>query len=691
MMPELVPNPLLVAALGCAARGWKVFPLWWPIAGGCACNQGATCERAAKHPLARLAPNGLKDATSDEYIIRGWWAQYPLANVAIRTGAESGLWALDVDAYRGGAASLEALEDKHGPLPASLRARTGSGGASTHIYFTWPAGLVVRSRPIAAMGGLDVKGHGGYVVAPPSLHRSGGVYTWLDEDDSTLEAAPGWLLALVASPPAAEPQNPIPTGLELPDEDAADFCEEFFKRAARKVSGGEARHDTAVWFWTQCKDNGVPVGIAQSWVDPYLDLCRDEGAERQVPEEELRRVCAWAYSQPRRDPIPAVARRLMPPEAPDAPEGTAALVARAATLFRKVPAPFPWIDLHAFRAEAQTIERTRHPTGFPTFDLALRGGLPGGVVVSLVGPPGSCKSVWAIQLGLDRARTGGGSLYVYSPDQGGNQPLTRLAQAFGDVTGDDDAFARFCAEYGPLIRVADEREPGVNLESFAAAVAAAGDAAAVVIDTPQTVATAADDDGERARIDSAMDTARLIASRQAIPVISASHANRAGTAARKKEDRIHPRASALGSAKIEHRSQVVVFMERVDREDALTEVEALLTKVSFGSAGKSFRMLLDPATWRLREVDQAASVEEDGVQRAIARDRKVRGWCDKLAKTLRKNGPMSVRNAREAASLSGAEFRAAREAMEAAGTLRTAVKSGQGGGVLLHLAGEGVG
>src|ERR1039457_1697999 len=76
-------SALASTALKYAAYGWSVFPLWPPSAdGSCACMKGALCERSGKHPLARLAPNGLLDATRDDAIISGWWAQYPYANIA---------------------------------------------------------------------------------------------------------------------------------------------------------------------------------------------------------------------------------------------------------------------------------------------------------------------------------------------------------------------------------------------------------------------------------------------------------------------------------------------------------------------------------------------------------------------------------------------------------------------------------
>jgi putative DNA primase/helicase len=160
----------LTAALGYAARGWRVFPCHWPVEDGCSCTDPA-CRQVGKHPLTT---NGLKDATTDTALIQRWWSVNPNANVAIRTGAASGLWVLDAD----GAAGVEALarlQERTGQLPPTLVVETGGGGL--HRYFAWPAdGTPVRNA--TRVGGLpiDVRGEGGYVLAPPSRHASGRRY-----------------------------------------------------------------------------------------------------------------------------------------------------------------------------------------------------------------------------------------------------------------------------------------------------------------------------------------------------------------------------------------------------------------------------------------------------------------------------------------------------------------------------------
>ncbi|SME90017.1 Primase C terminal 1 (PriCT-1) [Tistlia consotensis] len=144
------------AALAYLARGWSVLPL----------------RPADKRPLVAWEP--LQHERPDAETLRAWFARWPAANVGIVTGALSGLVVLDVDPHHGGADSLAALERAHGPLPATVEAETGGGGR--HLYFRHPGGLV-RNRA-GLRQGIDLRGDGGYVVAPPSRHPSGGLYRW---------------------------------------------------------------------------------------------------------------------------------------------------------------------------------------------------------------------------------------------------------------------------------------------------------------------------------------------------------------------------------------------------------------------------------------------------------------------------------------------------------------------------------
>ena len=169
--PSVPGNDLRDAALSYAARGWHVFPLHTWRDGRCSCRRSA-CDSPAKHPRTT---HGLKEASIDPPTIRAWWSRWPDANIGIATGAVSGFFALDIDPRHGGPASLEAWEREHGPLPRTLESETGGGGS--HKLFLHP-GFPVKNRTNFAPG-IDVRGDGGYIDAPPSLHCSGGRYRWM--------------------------------------------------------------------------------------------------------------------------------------------------------------------------------------------------------------------------------------------------------------------------------------------------------------------------------------------------------------------------------------------------------------------------------------------------------------------------------------------------------------------------------
>jgi hypothetical protein len=127
------PDPnLAAAALRYAALGWPVLPLHTPRHDGrCSCGRGE-CPHPGKHPRSR---HGLCDASTNAARIRAWWAAWPDANVGV------------------------------------------ASGRGAHLYFHAGAQRIANSVGRLG-GGLDVRGRGGYVVAPPSLHADGHRYRW---------------------------------------------------------------------------------------------------------------------------------------------------------------------------------------------------------------------------------------------------------------------------------------------------------------------------------------------------------------------------------------------------------------------------------------------------------------------------------------------------------------------------------
>lgn len=158
-------------ALYYASLGLCVHPLWWIEDSACACPKGDACPRSGKHPILKEWQSKASIKRED---ICSWWDQWPLAHVGIATGARSGIIVIDLDKKPGkdGLASLKAL----GSIPRTAIARTGTGGL--HIFLRHPGGHVSNSAGKLGAG-IDVRGDGGYVVAAPSRHISGGVYEWV--------------------------------------------------------------------------------------------------------------------------------------------------------------------------------------------------------------------------------------------------------------------------------------------------------------------------------------------------------------------------------------------------------------------------------------------------------------------------------------------------------------------------------
>ena len=170
-----------------------------------------------KRPAVRWKQYQSKIASKKE--VRNWFRQQPDANIGIVTGKVSNLVVIDVDPRHGGAESLAGLESAHERLPHTIEALTGSGGR--HIYFEHP-GFDIQNR-VGLKPGIDLRGDGGCVVVPPSLHPSGKRYDWKrsHHPDVTPPARmPDWLIKFATAQPVSKghPQehwrNLVKSGIE---------------------------------------------------------------------------------------------------------------------------------------------------------------------------------------------------------------------------------------------------------------------------------------------------------------------------------------------------------------------------------------------------------------------------------------------------------------------------------------------
>ncbi|GGM43935.1 bifunctional DNA primase/polymerase [Dactylosporangium sucinum] len=205
---------LLRNAIDYAGRGWPVFLLGRtkrPIANCDACRDaGADHDRAA---CSCLLCHGLYAATLDPDRLGAMVAAQPAGLLAIRTGAVSGLVVVDIDPGHGGTLD-PAL------MPETACVVTGSGG--WHLYYRHPGTAVLNSQGRLA-GGIDVRGDGGYVVAPPSIHpRTARPYRWIGARP-VAEMPPALIAACQPAPAATATSTTRPTsttpggGISSPD------------------------------------------------------------------------------------------------------------------------------------------------------------------------------------------------------------------------------------------------------------------------------------------------------------------------------------------------------------------------------------------------------------------------------------------------------------------------------------------
>lgn len=211
----------LAIAWRIARAGLGVFPCDWR-------PKPDNPNGPTKRPLVKWA----SEATDDLEQILRWWAQWPDALVGLPVGAH-GLIVVDADRHGGpdGVAAFQSYISKHG-MPGDVPiVETLSGGR--HYYFAQPAGKALGNSKGSLPAGIDVRGAGGFVIAPGTAwrdasYRDSGPQTVADAFEAgTVPVAPAWLVKMLE--PAPEPPRSLPPRTSSL---ASDRREEAYARAA---------------------------------------------------------------------------------------------------------------------------------------------------------------------------------------------------------------------------------------------------------------------------------------------------------------------------------------------------------------------------------------------------------------------------------------------------------------------------
>lgn len=230
--------------------------------------------------------HGLRDWTDDPDSVREVWGAHPDLNVGIVCGAPSGgLVAIDLDCHEDGPdgmASLREWELAHGDLPETCTAVTGSGG----LHMLYRADGEVRPSANAGLG-VDVRGDGSYIVAPPSVHPNGRRYEWeVPPDELAPRPADGAVTAFLdhVRPAGASGEG---RRLEVPD-----------------VIGEGGRNDALYRMGCSMRAKGLPpdviadalAGVNAARCRPPLPADEVAAVARSVAERPAGRSAEWEES-----------------------------------------------------------------------------------------------------------------------------------------------------------------------------------------------------------------------------------------------------------------------------------------------------------------------------------------------------------------------------------------------------------
>jgi hypothetical protein len=248
------------AALELASAGWFVFPV----------------QERGKQPLVRWRD----ESTSDTGKVSEWWDRWPNANIGIDCG-KSQLVVVDYDGVEP-------------PVVDTLQVKTGRG---VHHYFHNDGDPVPNSA--SAIGDkIDVRGEGGYVLAPPSVHPSGAVYEWSDNRIAPLDDS--LRVRMVKKKEEYHSDTTVTRlggswGEKILQSEAAIVRttgqgkrnHQLFESALRVMSAVKGGHLDRHIAWAQILEAAVGAGLDRSEAEGTIESAWDRAGVRHPPERMM--------------------------------------------------------------------------------------------------------------------------------------------------------------------------------------------------------------------------------------------------------------------------------------------------------------------------------------------------------------------------------------------------------------------
>jgi len=329
--------------------GWSVIPV----------------EPKGKRPLIDWKEFQSRQASKDE--VTNWLNKWPLMNLGIVTGSISNLAVVDLDGMMG------LRFQRESKLGSSVSQFTGNG---KQVFYKWQPGIKNSVKQIAP--GVDVRGEGGFVVVPPSIHPSGKTYRWERFVPDRIPDFPTELLAV--------------TSTALPVVSAVVKSEDWLSEALEEMKNGHV-HNTLVSVLGKFRAHNFSIADTVRLLSPHclVDGKPFEGLEAKVQEIWGRYEPGMPNSKLQFQPI-----------------GAHPLYNSQSSGLLSIKSPTNDNDFEQFKlhVDGHRQGNTGLLSGFPTLDRYLEGGLKSERLFTVAARTGTGKTNFAISLARNLCEQG---------------------------------------------------------------------------------------------------------------------------------------------------------------------------------------------------------------------------------------------------------------------------------------------
>jgi len=512
------------------------------------------CAPRDKRPLIAWRRFQNQAPTAEQ--IESWWTQWPDANVALVLGR--GIFAVDLDGD--GAEML--LLDQNVDLPETApRVRTGAG---QHTYLAADVEIANRTALLSTGGHkpqVDIRGTGGYVLAPPSIHPSGSVYEWLEPLSIPPPQAPASLLQLLARPSAPAPA-PAQSSEAQPVTASGSTQPRWIAEALKGVGEGQ-RDDTCARLAGYFVGKGVAAEIVTALLIEWGARCTPPFSERDVRKTIVSIVRKHGQPEPE-----------SPPESEDG-EPKRPLVEHVSTAIE--------VMLYEYDHPTPVVA-----TPYAELNNLLIGGFRAGELVYLGARPGVGKTVFALEVARHVAKLGLATLMISREmllpqlaqrmvAQEGRIPASQLRR--GKVDGElipamSDAMAKLC---NLPLWISDKARTVSDLQACLDQVPQTPEL--LIVDYLQLIQSPGND--RRLQIESVSAALMQIALSRKIPVLCLSSLSRPASGDKDKKPTM---GSLRETGQLEHDAHIVLLLHR---EQGATDAECIVAKARSGKTGSA--------------------------------------------------------------------------------------------------------